>query len=114
LVATRHVDDGEADVLAAIMVHEATHVDRYLQGTACSYADRCTLLPNGVELEEEIAAHGAEAEWWIESYGEDGKRFAFGYDYGMNELVEAYLDGPAAFAAYVREIRSDDREGGGV
>jgi hypothetical protein len=114
MVAVRHVEADEPDVLAAIVVHEATHVDRYLQGTACSYAGTCTLLPNGVELEEEIAAHAAEAEWWIAAYGTDGKRFAFGYDYGMNELVEAYLAGPEAFAAYVREIRSDDREGGGV
>lgn len=114
MVATRHVEAGEPDVLAAILVHEATHVDRYLQGTACSFSERCTVLPNGVELEEEVAAHGAEAQWWIASYGDDGKRFAFGYDYGMNELVEAYLDGPDAFAEYVREIRGDDREGAGV
>ena len=113
-VATRHVEAGEPDVLAAILVHEATHVDRYIQGTACSYSDSCTVLENGVELEEEIAAHAAEAEWWIATYGEDGKRFALGYDYGMNELVDAYLAGPQAFADYVRRIRGDDREGIGV
>jgi hypothetical protein len=115
VVADRHVEaEDEADVLAAILVHEATHVDRYISGAACSYTDSCTVLPNGVELEEEIAAHAAEAEWWIAAYGDDGKRFAFGYDYGMNELVEAYLEGDEAFRAYVLKIRSDDREGGGV
>jgi hypothetical protein len=115
VVASRHVEaDDEADVLAAILVHEATHVDRYISGAACSYTDTCTVLPNGVELEEEIAAHAAEAEWWIAAYGDDGKRFAFGFDYGMNELVEAYLDGDEAFRAYVLRIRSDDREGSGV
>jgi hypothetical protein len=114
MVATRHVATREPDVLAAILVHEATHVDRYVSGTACSYRDDCTVLPNGVELEEEIVAHAAEAAWWVAQYGDDGKRFAFGYDYGMNELVEAYLDGDDAFRAYVLKIRSDDREGAGV
>ena len=109
-IASRHVDAGEPDVLAALLVHEAAHVDRYLSGEACSYDDSCTLLDNGVELEEEIAAHTAEAEWWIQAYGRDGKRFAIGYDFGENELVKAYLEGPDAFAAYVNEIRGDPRE----
>lgn len=113
-VATRHVDDDEPDVLAALLVHEATHVDRYINGTACTYSDNCTVLSNGVELEEEVAAHRAEAEWWIAVYGEDGKRLAVGYDFGMNELVDAYLEGDTAFTAYVVEIRGDDREGGDV
>ncbi len=111
-IATRHVTDGERDVLAALLVHEATHVDRYIHGTACTYSGTCTLLPNGVELEEEVAAHRAEAEWWIAAYGENGKRLAIGYDFGMNELVDAYLGGDAEFVEYVTEIRGDDREGG--
>lgn len=113
-IATRHVLDDERDVLAALLVHEATHVDRYIQGTACTYSDSCTILANGVELEEEVAAHRAEAEWWIAAYGENGKRLAFGFDYGMNELVDAYLEGDSAFRDYVSEIRGDDREGSGV
>ena len=111
-IATRHVTDDERDVPAALLVHEATHVDRYINGTACTYSDSCTLLPNGVELEEEVAAHRAEAEWWIAAYGEDGKRLAFGYDFGMNELVDAYLEGDNSFTEYVIKIRGDDREGG--
>lgn len=109
-IASRFVDGQEADVLAALLVHEATHVDRYVHGTACSFTETCTILSNGVELEEEVAAHRAEAEWWIAAYGENGKRFALGYDYGMNELVDAYRDGDAAFVAHVRELRSDERE----
>ncbi len=113
-IASRHVLDDERDVLAALLVHEATHVDRYIQGSACTYSDTCTELANGVELEEEVAAHRAEAEWWIAAYGEDGKRLAVGYDFGMNELVDAYLEGEAAFTTYVAEIRGDDREGSDV
>lgn len=113
-IATRHVVDDERDVLAALLVHEATHVDRYIQGTACTYAETCTILANGVELEEEVAAHRAEAEWWIAAYGDDGKRLAVGYDFGINELVDAYLDGETAFTAYIAEIRGDDREGSDV
>ncbi len=109
-IATRHVRADEPDVLAALLIHEATHVDRYLNAEACTYEESCTVLANGVDLEEEIAAHAAEAEWWIQAYGKDGKRFAFGYAFGENELVKAYLRGPEAFAAYVRKIRSDPRE----
>ena len=105
------VDAGEPDVLAALLVHEATHIDRFVGGTACSYDDSCTTLANGVDLEEEIAAHAAEAEWWIAMYGADGQRFAFGYDYGENRLARAYADGPVVFAAYVRDLRGDPREG---
>jgi hypothetical protein len=111
-IATRHVTDDERDVLAALLVHEATHVDRYIHGTACTYSESCTVLPNGVELEEEVEAHRAEAEWWIAAYGENGKRLAIGYDFGMNELVDAYLDGEDAFVEYIAKVRGDDREGG--
>ena len=110
-IAPRHASPGQVDVLASILVHEATHIDRAIARTACSYDDTCTRLPNGVELEEEIAAHAAEAEWWIAAYGDDGKRFAFGFDHGENLLVEAYQEGAAAFAAYVRDLRGDPREG---
>ena len=102
---------GETDVLAALLVHESTHIDRYVHHQACNYTDSCTVLPNGVDVEEEIAAHGAEAQWWIDAYGSNGKRFATGYDYGENRLVAAYIEGPEVFRAYVIRIRSDHREG---
>jgi len=104
---------GEIDVVAALLVHEATHMDRYINSLACDYSQSCTMLANGVELEEELAAHAAEAEWWIAAYGEDGKRFAIGYDYGLNRLARAYLDGAAAVEAHVSRLRGDPREGGG-
>lgn len=111
IVATDLLRSGETDVLAALLVHEATHIDRYINDLACNYTDSCTVLPNGVDLDEEIAAHTAEAQWWIQAYGTDGKRFATGYDYGVNRLARAYGEGSTVFDAYVLSIRSDSREG---
>jgi hypothetical protein len=108
------VQAGETDVLAALLVHEATHLDRAIAGTACWYDDACTDLANGVRMEEEIAAHRAEADWWIAAYGSDGKRFAFRADHGMNLLVRAYLAGWDRFVDYVRTLRGDEREGEGL
>lgn len=106
------IDSGETDVLAALLVHEATHIDRFVNGLACSFGGTCVTLPNGVDLDEEVAAHAAEAGWWQEAYGDDGKRFALGYGYGMNQLLNAYLAGSDDFSAYVSRLRSDEREGG--
>lgn len=108
-IRTRNLDS-----LAAILVHEAAHAQRAINGEACYFNETCDTLPNGVELTEEVAAHEIEARFWAELYGDDGKRFAFGSDSGENRLVEAWLDGPVAFDAYVREIRGDDREGVGI
>jgi hypothetical protein len=105
---------GEPDVLAALLVHEAAHLDRAVSGEACWTADECTELANGVRLEEEVAAHQAEADWWLAAYGTDGKRFAVSADHGMNELGRAYLDGWVSFVAYVTELRDDAREGTGI
>lgn len=102
------------DTLAAILVHEATHAARAIDGESCFYDDSCQTLPNGVSLDEEVAAHRVEALFWQELYGDDGKRFAFGADSGQNELLERWLDGSTAFEGYVRQIRSDDREGAGL
>jgi hypothetical protein len=102
------------DLLAAIMIHEATHIDRAVSGEACFLTNECVRLPNGVEIEEELAAHTAEAEWWIAAFGEDGKRFAWRGDHGENALVQAYLAGEDAFLAYVADYRSDPREGDGL
>ena len=107
------VRSGLADVLAAILVHEATHVRRAVDGEACFLSDDCETLQNGVPVEEEVAAHAAEAEWWIAAFGRDGKRFAVRADHGLNELAEAYLDGGILFREYVMQIRSDPREGSG-
>ena len=94
-----------------MLIHEATHVDRAITGRDCARAGGCTRLPNGVYLEEEIAAHAAEAGWWIAAFGAGGKRFAFRADYGENELAEAFLRGDTAFRDYVRDLRDDPRDG---
>ncbi|MFL5758882.1 MAG: hypothetical protein ACJ789_04040 [Thermomicrobiales bacterium] len=104
----------EADVLAAMLVHESTHVDRSIHGTSCEVTTDCHKLPNGVYLEEEVAAHTAEAQWWEAAYGKNGKSLTFGHDYGENALLSAYLKGPGSFNAYVRDLRSDPREGEGL
>ncbi|MEA2511354.1 MAG: hypothetical protein QOJ59_841 [Thermomicrobiales bacterium] len=120
MVDRGYVRSLEADVLAAVLVHEATHLDRAIAGTACYLAtgddgdNTCTTLSNGVEVEEEVVAHTAEAEWWLAVYGEDGKRFAWRSDYAENGLVKAYLRGPVSFRSYVAEMRSDPREGEGI
>jgi hypothetical protein len=109
-----HVRSSSADVLGALLIHEATHIDRAVSGAACWVDEECTVLGNGVQLEEEIAAHAAEARWWIAMYGEDGKGFALGVDAGENRLAAAYIDGDAAFGRYVRDYRSSSREGEGI
>ncbi len=102
------------DLLAAILVHEGVHIQRAIEGTACYYAQSCTDLPNGVHLDEEVVAHSAEAEFWIELYGRDGKDRAFAQDHSQNRLKSVYLQGPEPFWEYVREMRSNAREGEGI
>ena len=109
-----YVTTWEADVLAAMLVHEATHIDRAIHGTSCEVTLACETLPNGVDLEEEMAAHAAEARWWDAAYGDDGKSLTIGYDYGENALLEAYIRGPEAFEQFIRDLRSDPREGEGL
>ncbi len=114
VLGEQYVDWLYPDVIAAILAHEATHIERAVTRTACYYANACTTLPNGVELEEEIVAHQAEAEWWIAAYGKDGKDRAFTVDVSENRLKAAYLQGPDAFRSFIREMRSDEREGEGI
>jgi len=114
VLGEQYVDWLYPDIVAAILAHEATHIERAVTGTACYFANACTTLPNGVELEEEIVAHQAEAEWWIAAYGKDGKDRAFTVDVSENRLKAAYLQGPDAFRSFIREMRSDEREGEGI
>jgi hypothetical protein len=108
-----------ADVLAAILVHEATHIRRTIDQTACFYEpaandeDPCETLDNGVMVTEEVAAHAAEAEFWIALYGGNGKGRAFNDDSYENSLAKAYRKGDTVFADFVRSGRSDPREGEG-
>jgi hypothetical protein len=114
VIDTHSVRSRNLDALAAILIHEAVHADRSISGDACFYAETCDRLANGVALTEEVAAHAVEASFWMELYGDDGKRFAFGTDASQNQLLEAWLDGDDAFDRYVRRTRSDDREGTGL
>lgn len=107
------------DELAALLIHEATHAHREIFGTACYQTYKCTKLQNGVEAEEEVAAHSAEARYWIEIHGPNGTYTGISYAGSvgalyLNELVKAYEQGPDAFFAYVVQLRSDPREGQGI
>jgi len=104
----------EPDVLAATLVHEAAHIDRSISGAHCGAFDDCEVLANGITVEEEVAAHGAEARWWIAIYGPRGRRVNVGYGYSLDFLASAYLQGPEAFRAFVVSIRSDPEEGQGL
>jgi pentatricopeptide repeat protein len=105
-----HLRESSLAIVATTLVHEATHMDRAITGTDCGYDSGCTVLKNGVRLEEETAAHSAEARWWIDMYGAEGKRVQSIDDAWENQLAAAYQNGPNYFADYVREMRSDPRE----
>ncbi len=100
----------EVDVLAATLVHEAAHIDRAISGTHCAATRSCTVLPSGARLEEEIAAHAAEATWWREVYGDDGKGAARPEGGNLDELLAAYLRGDDAFRDYVAAWRGPDHD----
>jgi len=113
-VDTGLVQTGDAEILAATLVHEATHVARAVSGTACDTTDACTKLANGVTVEEEVAAHAAEARWWIALHGSPGDASTSGYNAGLDDLAAAYQAEPAIFRAHVIDLRSSSREGEGL
>jgi hypothetical protein len=105
--------------LGAILVHEATHAHRAFAGMECSQTHDCAYLPNEIAIDEEVAAHSAEARFWIEiKEQDDSKGGASSSDFlgtaYYDELAAAYKEGPEAFRAYVIELRSDPREGHGI
>ncbi|MDQ3045176.1 MAG: hypothetical protein M3R06_08515, partial [Chloroflexota bacterium] len=108
------VESGDAEVLAAALVHEATHVARAVNGASCDIGGACTELPNGVAVEEEVAAHAAEARWWIDFHGSSTETSTSAYAADFNALAAAYQTSPATFRAYVIDFRSDSREGEGL
>jgi hypothetical protein len=105
--------------LGAILVHEATHAHRAFAGKECSQTHDCIYLPNEIAIDEEVAAHSAEARFWIEIKEQDdfqggaSSSDLLGTAY-LNDLAAAYQEGPEAFRAYVIELRSDPREGQGL
>ena len=99
--------------LAAVLVHEAMHARRTWLGENCVQTDACETLSNGVELEEEEAAHAAEARFWIALYGSGGYHPGIlhsmtGDSLFLNNLVDAYESGPDAFRKFVKAYREDD------
>ena len=105
-----HLRTVDPDVLATTLVHEATHIDRSIQGTTCLDDDSCTVLDNGVELDEEVAAHAAEARWWFASYGRGGKTDPDPAAAWENALASAHLAGPDTFEDFVKSFRSNPKE----
>jgi hypothetical protein len=95
----------------ALLVHEAAHAHRAFAGTNCGETEDCALLPNGIAISEEVAAHAAEARFWIEIHGSDDTLSGNSY---YDNLTAAYQEGPEVFRAYVIELRSDSREGLGI
>jgi hypothetical protein len=106
------------DELAAILVHEAAHAFRVFSGRSCAQTFECEVLSNGVAVEEEVSAHSAEARFWIEIHGENGTTTESSYlgTFGSsseNMLIAAYQKGTEEFTNWVREYRSDPRDGNG-
>jgi hypothetical protein len=106
-----HLETVGPDVLASTLVHEATHIDRSVRGTSCIVDDKCTVLDNGVLLDEEVAAHAAEARWWLAIYGRRGKSKPDPIAAWENHLAAAYLAGPATFETFVASFRSEPLDG---
>jgi hypothetical protein len=105
-----HLETSGTDVVATTLVHEATHIDRTIRGITCLDAGGCTVLDNDVHLEEEVAAHAAEARWWLAVYGRRGKSNPDPGAAWENQLTAAYLAGPETFTIFVQSFRSDPQE----
>lgn len=113
------LEDSLPDEVAALLVHEATHAHRWFNGLDCEQRRSCTYLANEIRLEEEIAAHRAEAQWWMALHGATGTNSGGSYkgttmSAYLNRLLYYYLKGPTAFEEYVRAIRSGSQEGEGI
>jgi hypothetical protein len=103
------------DELAAILVHEAAHARRFIYGIACHQTFDCTVLPNGISVEEEFVAYGTEARFWIEirdvrdstsdHHRSDSPRSGI-----FDELADAYKQGPNQFKQFVSTYVCDYRE----
>ena len=107
VIAKMMIEYGDYDTIAATLIHEATHIDRAIRDSACS---RCETLANGINLDEEVTAHAAVAEWWIARYGTDGRQAWTGFSwYSHDNLAFAYQRGPDAFRDHVRSIREGQR-----
>ena len=85
IVVSEDLRDADADVLAAVLIHETMHVAQYQER-------RGPRTPAGC-IEDEIQAFKAEAQWWFEWHGHNGKdRLDSDVEQHMNELLDAWLD----------------------
>ena len=71
-----------ADVLAAVLIHETMHVAQYQKRSGLRSPAEC--------IEDEIEAFAAEAQWWAERHGKDGKLDPNEAEQQMNRLVLAW------------------------
>ena len=98
------LEDESIRVVAATFVHEATHIVTIQDGLDCR--DSCTLIGMSggtIALELEIPAYRAEAQYWLEKYGSDGKANPQTVEeVALNHLMFAYQQGERAFVRFVR------------
>ena len=84
ITVSNELRDASDDVLAAVLIHETIHVVQYQKrGRPVSPAE-C--------IEREIDAFKAEAQWWAERHGRNGKDQANLTEQRMNNLVRAWLN----------------------
>lgn len=74
--------DASADVLAAVLIHETLHVAQYQERSGRRSPAEC--------VEDEIEAFAAEAQWWAEQHGDDGKEEQSEAERHLNGLLLAW------------------------
>ncbi len=83
IVVREELRNASADVLAAVLIHETMHVAQYRERSGLRSPAEC--------VEDEIEAFKAEAQWWAEWHGHDGKDNPNQVEQRMNELMYAWL-----------------------
>ena len=84
IVVKEELRNASADVLAAVLIHETMHVAQYRERSGLRSPAEC--------IEDEIEAFKAEAQWWAERHGRNGKDQANLTEQRMNNLVRAWLN----------------------
>ena len=85
IVVSDELRDAGAPALAAVLIHETMHVAQYRERSGRRSPAEC--------IEDEIEAFKAEAQWWFEWHGHNGKdRPDNEAEQHMNDLLDAWLD----------------------
>ena len=105
------VNEADADELAALIVHEAVHVERSINRLECSAQSHCVLTVSG-DVPDEMAARRAEALWWLARHGSRGTTGGGAYvgtqfSAFENQLLAHYLAGGVEWVDYVTTLPSD-------